>query len=450
MNVKIIGAGLAGCEAANYLANHGVKVDLYEMRPKKMTPAHKTAKFGELVCSNSLRADGLENAVGILKAEMEQFDSLIIREARAHKVEAGGALAVDREGFSQAITDAILSNPNITLHYEEVDEIDPNVPTIIATGPLTDNTLANNIMKMFDATNFHFYDAAAPIVYADSLNYDIVYLKSRYDKGEASYLNCPMTKEQFDVFYDALIHAEGVVPHDFEDIPGDTKKTNNVNDEVKVFEGCMPVEIMAKRGPQTLLFGPLKPVGLRRPDGTSPYAVVQLRQDDAAKTMYNLVGFQTHLKYPEQKRVFSLIPGLENARFAKYGVMHRNSFINAPLILNETYQTKKYPNIFFAGQLSGVEGYVESAASGIVAGINMFRYLNGKELYKFSRKTVIGSQAYYITHASSVGFEPMNANFGIMEDLDFKHNKKDRKHLYGQRALEEIKKAYEEIENDGR
>ena len=449
MNVKIIGAGLAGCEAANYLANKGVKVDLYEMRPKKMTPAHKTAKFGELVCSNSLRADGLENAVGILKAEMEQFDSLIIKEARAHKVEAGGALAVDRESFSQAITDDILSNPNITVHYEEVDTIDPNVPTIIATGPLTDNTLANNIMKMFDSNSFHFYDAAAPIVYADSLNYDIVYLKSRYDKGEASYLNCPMTKEQFDVFYDALIHAEGVVPHDFEDIPGDTTlKTNNENDEVKVFEGCMPVEIMAKRGPQTLLFGPLKPVGLRRPDGTSPYAVVQLRQDDAAKTMYNLVGFQTHLKYPEQKRVFQLIPGLENARFAKYGVMHRNSFINAPLILNETYQTKKYPNIFFAGQLSGVEGYVESAASGIVAGINMYRHLIGKELYKFSRKTVIGSQAYYITHASTEAFEPMNANFGIMEDLDFKHSKKDRKRLYGERALEEIKKAYEEIKND--
>ncbi len=447
MNVRIIGAGLAGCEAANYLANKGVIVDLYEMRPKKRGPAHKTDKFGELVCSNSLRADSLENAVGILKREMEQFGSIVMKEARAHKVEAGGALAVDRESFSQAITDDILNNKNINVHYEEITEIDPSFPTIIATGPLTADELANNIIKLFESDNFHFYDAAAPIVYADSLDYNKVYLKSRYDKGEASYLNCPMTKEEFDIFYNELIHAEGVIPHEFEDIPT-VDNRNNENDEVKVFEGCMPVEVMAKRGPQTLTFGPLKPVGLRKPDGTMPYAVVQLRQDDAAKTMYNLVGFQTHLKYPEQKRVFSLIPGLENARFAKYGVMHRNSFINAPKILNETYQTKKYPNIFIAGQLSGVEGYVESAASGIVAGINMYRYLSGKELYKFSRKTVIGSQAFYITHANPNGFEPMNANFGIMEDLDFKHSKKDRKRLYGERALEEIKKAYEEIENE--
>ena len=447
MNVRIIGAGLAGCEAANYLANKGITVDLYEMRPKKRGPAHKTDKFGELVCSNSLRADSLENAVGILKREMEQFASIVIKEAREHKVEAGGALAVDRESFSQAITDDILNNKNIIVHYEEITEIDPNIPTIIATGPLTADELANNIIKLFESDNFHFYDAAAPIVYADSLDYNKVYLKSRYDKGEASYLNCPMTKEEFDVFYNELIHAEGVIPHEFEDIP-EVDNRNNVNDEVKVFEGCMPVEVMAKRGPQTLTFGPMKPVGLRKPDGTMPYAVVQLRQDDAAKTMYNLVGFQTHLKYPEQKRVFSLIPGLENARFAKYGVMHRNSFINAPKILNETYQTKKYPNIFIAGQLSGVEGYVESAASGIVAGINMYRYLTGKELYKFSRKTVIGSQAFYITHANPNGFEPMNANFGIMEDLDFKHSKKDRKRLYGERAIEEIKKAYEEIKND--
>ena len=452
MKVRIIGAGLAGCEAANYLANHGVLVDLYEMRPIKMTPAHKTDKFAELVCSNSLRADSLENAVGIMKREMEEFDSLIISSARAHKVEAGGALAVDREGFSEAITNAIKNNKNITIHYEEINEIDPNVPTIIATGPLTANELANNIIKMFDSDNFHFYDAAAPIVYADSLDYSKVYLKSRYDKGEASYYNCPMTKEEFDKFYEALITAEGVVPHDFEDIPGTCEKDNrnNPNDEVKVFEGCMPVEIMAKRGPQTLLFGPLKPVGLRKPDGTTPYAVVQLRQDDAAKTMYNLVGFQTHLKYPEQKRVFSMIPGLENARFAKYGVMHRNSFINAPKILNKngSFQTIKYPNIFFAGQLSGVEGYVESAASGLVAAINMYRYLQGKELYTFPRTTAIGAEAYYITHASSEGFEPMNANFGIMSDLDFKHSKKDRKRLYGERALEDIKKAKEFIEHE--
>ena len=452
MKVRVIGAGLAGCEAANYLANHGVEVDLYEMRPVKSTPAHKTDKFGELVCSNSLRADSIENAVGIMKREMEELDSLIIKSARAHKVEAGGALAVDRESFSQAITDAIKGNKNITIHYGEIDEIDPNVPTIIATGPLTANKLADNIIKMFDSDNFHFYDAAAPIVYADSLDYDKVYLKSRYDKGEASYLNCPMDKEEFEKFYRALITAEGVIPHDFEDIPNGEEKDNrnNPNDEVKVFEGCMPVEIMAKRGPQTLLFGPLKPVGLRKPDGSQPYAVVQLRQDDAAKTMYNLVGFQTHLKYPEQKRVFSMIPGLENARFAKYGVMHRNSFINAPKILNEngSFQTKKYPNIFFAGQLSGVEGYVESAASGLVAAINMYRYLNNKELFTFPRTTSIGAEAYYITHASADGFEPMNANFGIMEELGFKHSKKDRKRLYGERAIEEIKKCKEFLENE--
>ena len=436
--VKVIGAGLAGVEASFYLANKGYKVKLYEMRPKKMTPAHKTEKFGELVCSNSLRADSLENAVGILKREMEMFNSLVIKMAREHRVEAGGALAVDREGFSQAITEVIKSHPYIEIVYEEVSKIDVDVPTIIATGPLTSDEFADHIIELFESKNFHFYDAAAPIVLADSLDYNKVYLKSRYDKGEASYLNCPMTKEEFENFYHELINAEGVVPHSFEDIP--TK-----HDEVKVFEGCMPIEIMAKRGPQTLTFGPLKPVGLETPDGTKPYAVVQLRQDDAAKTMYNLVGFQTHLKWPEQKRVFSMIPGLENANFVKYGVMHRNSFINAPLIINQAYQTKKYPNIFFAGQLSGVEGYVESAASGIVAAINMDRYLQGKELHFFSRKTVMGAMAYYITHANPNGFEPMNANFGIMEDIPFKHKKKERKSIYAQIALEEMQKEKELI-----
>lgn len=432
--IKVIGAGLAGCEAANYLANKGYKVKLYEMRPKKMTPAHKTEKFAELVCSNSLRADGLENAVGIMKKEMEILGSLIIKEARNHQVAAGGALAVDREGFSEAITNVIKSNPNIEIICDEVTEIDPSEPTIIATGPLTADDLANNIIEMFHSDNFHFYDAAAPIVLADTLDYSKVYLKSRYDKGEAAYLNCPMTKEEFEAFYEELIHAEGVVPHSFEEIPTSTK------DEVKVFEGCMPVEIMAKRGPQTLLYGPLKPVGLETPDGKKPYAVVQLRQDDAAKTMYNLVGFQTHLKWPEQKRVFQMIPGLENATFVKYGVMHRNSFINAPRILNPNYQTKLYPNIFFAGQISGVEGYVESAASGIVAAINMDRYLQGKEPHIFSTKTAIGAMASYICNANPNGFEPMNANFGIMADLEFKHKKKERKALYGQVAISQMEK----------
>ncbi len=441
--VKIIGAGLAGCEAAYYLANRGYQVKLYEMRPKKMTPAHKTEKFGELVCSNSLRADSLENAVGILKKEMEMFDSLVIKTARIHKVEAGGALAVDREGFSEAITKVIKNHPNIEVIYEEVLKLDKDIPTIIASGPLTSDALSNEIINFFHMDNFHFYDAAAPIVLADTLDYSKVYLKSRYDKGEASYLNCPMTKEEFEKFYFELINADCVVPHEFENFGDKPQK-----DDVKVFEGCMPVEIMAKRGPQTLLFGPLKPVGLERPDGTKPYAVVQLRQDDAAKTMYNLVGFQTHLKWPEQKRVFSMIPGLEHATFTKYGVMHRNSFINAPRLLNATYQTKAYPNLFFAGQLSGVEGYVESAASGIVAAINMDRFLRGLKLHEFSRKTVMGSMAYYITHANPDGFEPMNANFGIMEDLTIPHKKKERKSLYGTVALAEMEKEKEMILND--
>ncbi|MCI5582880.1 MAG: methylenetetrahydrofolate--tRNA-(uracil(54)-C(5))-methyltransferase (FADH(2)-oxidizing) TrmFO, partial [Anaeroplasma sp.] len=374
MKINIIGAGLAGCEACWYLSKKGYEICLYEMRPKKMTSAHKTEKFAELVCSNSLRSDSLENACGILKKEMEMLDSLIIKAARLHSVEAGGALAVDREGYSQYVTDFIKSLSNVTIINEEITNIDISIPTIIATGPLTSDPLCEEIRRIFGCEDFYFFDAQAPIIYADSIDYSKVYLKSRYDKGIASYYNCPMTKEEFDAFYTELINAEGVEPKDF---------------EIKVFEGCMPVEIMAKRGPQTLTFGPMKPVGLMTPDGKKPYAVVQLRQDDAAKELYNLVGFQTHLKFPEQKRVFQMIPGLENARFAKYGRMHKNTYINAPKILNPTFQTKKYPNIFFAGQISGVEGYVESAASGIYAAINMDRYLKNKELHAFSMKTVI-------------------------------------------------------------
>ena len=420
MEINIIGAGLAGCEAAYYLAKKGYSINLFEMRPIKMTPAHKTEKFAELVCSNSLRSDSLENACGILKKEMEMFDSLIIKAARLHHVEAGGALAVDREGYSQYVTDVIKGFDNIKIIYGEILEINPDIPTIIATGPLTSDPLCLEIKKLFGCDDFYFFDAQAPIIYADSINYDKVYLKSRYDKGIASYYNCPFTKEEFDNFYEALINAEGVEVKDF---------------EIKVFEGCMPIEIMAKRGPQTLTFGPLKPVGLMTPTGEKPYAVVQLRQDDAAKEMYNLVGFQTHLKFGEQKRVFQMIPGLENARFAKYGRMHKNTYINAPKILNPTYQTKLYPNLFFAGQISGVEGYVESAASGIYAAINMDRYLSGKELVVFPASTVMGSMSLYICNASSEDFQPMNANFGIMEDLG-PHKKKDRKALYAKRALE--------------
>ena len=430
MVINVIGAGLAGCEACYYLSKKGYNVRLYEMRPKKMTPAHKTDKFAELVCSNSLRSDSLENACGILKKEMEMLDSLIIKAARLNKVEAGGALAVDREGYSQYVTNIIKGMPNIEIVNEEIKKIDTTIPTIIATGPLTSSDLCDEIKNLFGCDDFYFFDAQAPIIYADSIDYSKVYLKSRYDKGVASYYNCPMTKDEFDKFYNALITAEGVEVKDF---------------EIKVFEGCMPVEIMAKRGPQTLTFGPMKPVGLMTPDGKKPYAVVQLRQDDAAKEMYNIVGFQTHLKFPEQKRVFQMIPGLENARFAKYGRMHKNTYINAPKILNPTYQTKKYPNIFFAGQISGVEGYVESAASGIYAAINMDRYLKNKELIVLPASTVMGSMSLYICNASSDGFQPMNANFGIMQNLDIPHKKKDRKSLYAQRALQIMQKELEKI-----
>lgn len=430
MVVNIIGAGLAGCEACYYLSKRGYNIKLYEMRPVKMTPAHKTEKFAELVCSNSLRSDSMENACGILKREMELLDSLILRSARLHSVEAGGALAVDREGYSQYITDFIHALPNVEIVHEEITRLDTSAPTIIATGPLTSGALCEEIRRLFGCDDFYFFDAQAPIIYADSIDYEKVYLKSRYDKGPASYYNCPMTKEEFDRFYEALITAEGVEVKEF---------------ELKVFEGCMPIEIMAKRGPQTLTFGPMKPVGLKTPSGEKPYAVVQLRQDDAAKEMYNLVGFQTHLKFPEQKRVFQMIPGLENARFAKYGRMHKNTYINAPKILNPTYQTKQYPNLFFAGQISGVEGYVESAASGICAAVNMDRYLQNKPLHVFSPETVMGSMAHYICNASEHGFQPMNANFGIMPELGFPHKKKERKLLYAERALKTMEREIQEL-----
>lgn len=433
MEINIIGAGLAGCEACYSLSKKGYKIKLYEMRPHKMTPAHRTGKFAELVCSNSLRSDSLENACGILKREMEMLDSLILRAARLHHVEAGGALAVDREGYSQYITEVIQGLDNVEIIYDEITKLDTTVPTIIATGPLTSGGLCEEIKRLFGCDDFYFFDAQAPIIYADSIDYSKVYLKSRYDKGVASYYNCPMTKAEFDRFYTALITAEETEVKEF---------------ELKVFEGCMPIEVMAKRGPQTLTFGPMKPVGLKTPSGEMPYAVVQLRQDDAAKEMYNLVGFQTHLKFLEQKRVFQMIPGLENARFAKYGRMHKNTYINAPKILNPTFQTKLYPNLFFAGQISGVEGYVESAASGIYAAINMDRYLKGKPLWVFPPETVMGSMSLYICNASAEGFQPMNANFGIMKDLDMPHKKKERKMLYAKRALETMEREIEII-HDG-
>lgn len=422
--VTVIGAGLAGVEACHQLVSRNIPVRLYEMRPKVKSPAHHTDLFAELVCSNSLRADGLENAVGVLKKEMEAFDSIIIKTARAHAVPAGGSLSVDRVGFSQAITDYIKNHPLIEVINEEMTSI-PEGPVIIASGPLTSDALSKAIMELLGKDYFYFFDAAAPIVTKESIDFSKAYYKSRYDKGEAEYINCAMTEEEFDAFYDALINAQVVKPKDFEE---------------KFFEGCMPFEEMARRGKQTLLFGPMKPVGLNRPDGSRAHAVVQLRQDNANASLYNIVGFQTHLTWPEQKRVLTMIPGLENAQFVRYGVMHRNSYICSPIYLKPTYQYKDREDLFFAGQMTGVEGYVESASSGLVAGINMARLIEGKEPHVFSNLTVMGALAHYITHTSSEDFQPMKANFGILPELDFKHKKKERKALYASRALESLEK----------
>lgn len=433
--VIVIGAGLAGSEATYQLAKRGIKVHLYEMRPHKMTPAHQTGGFAELICSNSLRAAGIENAVGLLKEEMRRMDSLIIRAADATKVEAGGALAVDRELFSKYITDELINHPNVEVHFEEVKSI-PDAPVIIASGPLTSDELHLEIAKLVGHDYMYFFDAVAPIVTYESIDMNKCFLASRYNKGEAAYINCPMNKEEFDTFYDFLIHAEKTVSHEF---------------EMKVFEGCMPIEEMALRGPQTLLFGPMKPVGLDDPrTGRWPYAVVQLRQDNKAKSLYNLVGFQTHLKWGEQKKLLALIPGLENAEIVRYGVMHRNTYINSTKVLNNGFQVRNNKNIFFAGQMTGVEGYVESAASGLVAGINMARFLDGKDIIHLDSKTAIGSLANYISyyHNGEEGvekFDPMNVNFGIFEPLNIKVGKKERKKAYADRALAIIDELVKEL-----
>ena len=422
MKVTVIGAGLAGSEAAYQLAKRGIKVDLYEMRPHKMTSAHTTGGFAELICSNSLRAASIENAVGLLKEEMRMLDSLIMRAADATRIEAGGALAVDREAFSKYITEALTQNKNINIIREEVTKI-PDGPVIIASGPLTSEVLHQEIEKLV-GEHLYFFDAVAPIVTSESIDMDKVFLASRYNKGEAAYLNCPMNKEEFDQFYDYLIHAESVESHEF---------------EMKVFEGCMPIEEMAKRGRQTLLFGPMKPVGLDDPKtGRWPYAVVQLRQDNAAKTLYNLVGFQTHLKFGAQKELLKLIPGLEKAEIVRYGVMHRNTYLNSPTLLNPGYQLRSNPNVFFAGQMTGVEGYVESAGSGLIAGINMALMLENKPLLPLNANTSIGSLACYVANPSNTNFVPMNANFGIFNPLD-NIKKQFRKRAYVDRALDEIK-----------
>ncbi|KOP67627.1 tRNA (uracil-5-)-methyltransferase [Bacillus sp. FJAT-18019] len=425
--VTVIGAGLAGSEAAWQIASHGVPVTLYEMRPVVKTPAHHTDKFAELVCSNSLRANGLTNAVGVLKEEMRMLNSLVIGSADRNAVPAGGALAVDRDGFSGEITETLHQHPLIEVVNEEIQHIPEEGIVVIATGPLTSPALSAQIRELMGEDYFYFYDAAAPIVEKDSIDMSKVYLASRYDKGEAAYLNCPMTEEEFDAFYDALIHAEVAELKEFE--------------KEIYFEGCMPIEIMMQRGKQTALFGPMKPVGLVNPHtGKLPHAVVQLRQDNAAGTLYNLVGFQTHLKWGEQKRIISMIPGLENAEIVRYGVMHRNTFVNSPRLLEQTYQVKTRPNLYLAGQMTGVEGYVESAASGLIAGINAARAALGQEGIVFPQESAIGSMAYYITHADPENFQPMNANFGLLPSLEKRiRNKKEKNEALANRALDRVR-----------
>ncbi len=422
--VKVIGAGLAGCEVAFQLAKRGIEVELYEMKPHKMSPAHKSDLFAELVCSNSLRSDTLMNAVGVLKEEMRMFDSIIMEAAEASRLPAGKALAVDRDVFSKYITDKIKSFDNITIKDEEVSSINPDEYTIIATGPLTSDDLSKEILKLFGEDYLYFYDAAAPIIEADSINMDIAYFKDRYDdENEGSYINCPMTKEQFEVWYEELIKAEVVEFKEYE--------------KEIYFAGCMPFEEMARKGNQTLLFGPMKPVGLGKGD-ERPHAVVQLRQDNVTKSLYNIVGFQTHLKWNEQKRIIQMIPGLENAEIVRYGVMHRNTFINSPNILNAAYQSVDNPKVFFAGQITGVEGYVESSASGIIAALNMVKYIEEGEVVFFPKNTIIGSMSHYVSHCDPKNFQPMNANLGLLPELGYKHKKKERKELYAKRALEEM------------
>lgn len=431
--VKIIGGGLAGCEAAWQLANAGIDTELYEMKPVKYSPAHHYKGLAELVCSNSLKASRLDSAAGLLKTEMEMLGSLVVECAKATAVEAGGALAVDREKFSDMITEKIKSNPHITLISEEVTEI-PGGNVIIATGPLTSDALAKSISDIC-GDYLSFFDAASPIVTFDSLDKDLVFFASRYDRGDADYINCPMNKEEYLEFYNALINAESAELKEFD------KKS------FKVYEGCMPIEVLAKRGEDTMRFGPLKPVGLiDKRTGKRPYAVVQLRKENREGTMYNLVGFQTNLKFGEQKRVFSKITGLANAEFVRYGVMHRNSFINSPLLLNSNYAMKKRENLFFAGQITGVEGYIESAMSGILAGINMSRYIKGEKPLVLPRDTMCGALTAYISDEyNAENFQPMGCNMGILPELPNRiKDKKLKYQAYAERAIESFRKAISE------
>ncbi|WP_027048005.1 methylenetetrahydrofolate--tRNA-(uracil(54)-C(5))-methyltransferase (FADH(2)-oxidizing) TrmFO [Mesoplasma syrphidae] len=428
--INIIGAGLSGTEAAYQLAKKGYFVNLYEVKRLKRNSVQVTNNLAELVCSNSLRSDDLLNAVGTLKEEMRLLDSLIIKAAEFARVPAGGSLAVDREKFSEYVTDAISTNPKIKIIDQEVSEFEHNTVTLVASGPLTTESMQNQINNLLGKDDFYFYDAVAPIITKDSINMNIAFKKNRYEKGDTEdYINCPMTKSQYEHFYNELISAELAIGH----LEGE--------DSFKYFEGCMPVEGMAKRGEKTLLFGPMKPQGLRNLDGTTNYAVVQLRQDDAKDSLYNIVGFQTNLKWAEQKRVFSLIPGLESANFVRYGVMHKNNFINSPKVLNNFLQLKTDPNIFFAGQITGVEGYVESTVTGIIAAINIDKYLKKQDMIVPPTTTVTGSLINYINKASTTNFQPMKANWGIIEeiDIDKRSGKNAKKEAYSNRALAAMK-----------
>ena len=423
--VTVIGAGLAGCEAAWQLAQRGVPVDLREMKPAKMTPAHHSGDFAELVCSNSLRGAGLENAVGLLKEELRRMGSLILACADAHRVEAGGALAVDRFGFSGAVTEQVKGHPLITVTEGEVTRLPETGEVIVASGPLTSDALAADIQALFPGSRpLNFFDAAAPLVTFESVDMDSAFFASRYDKGTPDYVNCPMTEEEYQVFWTELCSAREAEVHGFED--------------KNVFEGCMPVEVMARRGRDTLRYGPLKPRGLRDPrTGKEPYAVVQLRRDNAQGTIYNLVGFQTHLKWPEQKRVFSLIPALREAQFVRYGVMHRNTYLDSPRLLDRYYRLKAQPRICFAGQMTGVEGYVESAASGFLAAVELSRRLAGRPPVDFPRETAVGALALYISDESVADFQPMNINFGLIPPLGYKvKGKRNKNAELSKRALD--------------
>ena len=434
MSVTVIGAGLAGCEAAWQLARRGIPVTLREMKPEKMTPAHTSSDFAELVCSNSLRGAGLENAVGLLKEELRRLGSLILEAADATRVEAGGALAVDRHAFSQYITKAIRSHPGIQVVEGEVTELPAEGEAVVATGPLTSDALAEKLAALFgEGTTLNFFDAAAPLVTFESIDMDSAWFASRYDKGTADYINCALDEETYRAFWRELCEAQEAEVHGFED--------------KNVFEGCMPVEVMARRGEDTLRYGPLKPRGLKDPrTGREPYAVVQLRKDNAAGTIYNLVGFQTHLKFGEQKRVFSMIPALKNAEYVRYGVMHRNTYLDSPRLLDRYYRLKKEPRISFAGQMTGVEGYVESTASGFLVGVETARRLRGMPPIDFPQETAIGALGLYVSNGSVGNFQPMNINFGIIPPLGYKvKGKRNKNAVLSQRSLEILEPMREEI-----